>query len=53
MMGVIVPALNALFALMFQITFSNIVALILFIPVVLSVWRLKSGPVWFQNRSVN
>jgi len=52
MMGIIVPALIVLFALMFQTTFGYLVALVFAIPLVLSARRIKTGPVWFQKRSV-
>jgi len=52
MMGIVVPALIAFFALMFQTTFGYLVALVLLIPIVLSTRRLKAGPIWFQKRTV-
>ena len=51
--GIIVPALIAIFAFSFGTTFGNLVGLVLLIPVGLSGWRLKSGPVWYQSRSVH
>lgn len=53
MMGIIVPAVIALIALMFQTTFGYLVALVLAVPVLLSARRLKTGPVWFQKTTVN
>lgn len=52
-MGIVVPGIIALIALMFGTTFGYIVFFILAIPVVLSTRRLMKGEIWFRSTNVH
>lgn len=51
-MGIVVPAILAIIALMFNAAFGTIVLLIMLIPIVLSSIRLKKGEIWFRSTNV-
>jgi hypothetical protein len=50
--GIIIPSL-LMIGCLFIPSYFALVACIFLIPIVLSVWRLKTGPVWYRFNRLN